>query len=306
MARETSKANFLRRSKELSYVNKYFVGHGIDVGAGANPLNYQHIGYNDSNMFGWYRFFKKNSMFPKIESVKIYSSDWDSNNVAEFILTREKERSYNFCYSSNLLEHVKNFQRSLLDFSLVTKVNGYVIVSVPDFFLYEKEVWPPAKNTDHVSCFSLDKDCNIDTHYNLSKTLSYHYNLQVVKLELADTNYDYSIEDKSLDQTEPVPHGAECFIEFVAKVMPSRNYNDFTIISVSDLLKYNSYDQDVLVIKNDNFSEKEKLRITNLPYTDTFIPLADDMFTNNFPVLINKNYVPNYKETLIRDFKLNK
>lgn len=306
MAEETFKANVLRRSKELSFVNRYFVGNGIDVGAGSNPLNHQHICFNDSNSLGCYRFIKNNSLFPKIKSVKIYSSDWDKNNVAEFILTREKERSFDFCYSSNLLEHVKNFQRSLLDFSLITKESGYIIACVPDFYLYEKEIWPPIKNNDHVSCFSIDKDNDIETHYNLSKVLSYHYNLQILKLELADSNYDYSITDKNIDQTFISPHGAECFIEFIAKVLPNKSYNNFKTIHVSDLLKYSSFDQDVLVIKNDIFTNNEKLRISNLPCTDTYIPLADDLFKNNFPVLINRNYIAKYKETLIRDFKLNK
>lgn len=305
MAKETSKANFLRRSKELCYINKYFVGNGIDVGAGANPLNYQHIGHIDSNMFGLYRFFKKNSFFPKINSVKIYSSDWDSNNVAEFILTKEKERTYDFCYSSNLLEHVKVFQRSLLDFSLITKVNGYLIISVPDFELYEKEIWPPIKNDDHISCFSLDKDYPINTHYNLTKTLSYHHNLEVVKLELADSNYDYSITDKNVDQTYISPHGAECFIEFVAKVLPDKNYNNFSTVTVAEFLREDTFSQDIIVVKN-KLSDTEKLRILNLPYTNTYLPLADDFSVNNFPVLINKNYVKEYKKKLIDNFNIAK
>lgn len=305
MAKETSKANFLRRSKEICYINKYFVGNGIDVGAGANPLNYQHIGYSDSNMFGYYRFFKKNSQFPKIESVKIYSSDWDKNNEAEFILTKERERSYDFCYSSNLLEHVKVFQRSLLDFSLITKVNGYLIISVPDFDLYEKEIWPPIKNNDHVSCFSLDKSYSINTHYNLSKTLSYHSNLEVVKLELADSNYDYSIIDKNIDQTNTFPHGAECFIEFVAKVLPDKNYSNFSTISITDFLKEDTFEQDILVL-NSQLSDTEKLRILNLPYTETYLPLADNFIENNFPVLINKQYVTEYKKKLIDNFNIPK
>ena len=298
MAKETSKANFLRRSKDFNFVNKFFVGSGIDVGAGSNPLNYQQIGFKDTIFFGNYRFFRKNSLFPKIENVKIYSSDWDQQNIAEIILTKEKPRKYDFCYSSNLLEHVVNFQRSLLDFSLITKVGGYVIGSVPDFFLYEKEIWPPTKNVDHISCFSIDKDRDIKNHYNLSKTLTYHTNLQIVKLELADTLYDYTITDKSIDQTDTIPHGAECFIEFVCKVLPETNYNNYAIISPLEFLSLDSSDitQDVLVVQN-TLSDTEKLRIANLPYTETFIPLSDSI-ENTFPVFINKNYIAKFKDSL--------
>ena len=250
MAKETSKANSLRRSKESNYVNKFFVGCGIDVGAGGNPLNYQHIYYEDSNSFSNYRFLSKNSYFPKIHNIKIYSSDWDSRNEAEIILSREGKRKYDFCYSSNLLEHVVNFQRSLLDFSLITKQHGYIISSVPDFFLYEKEIWPPIKNTDHVSCFSVNRDVEIETHYNLSKVLPYHSNLEIVKLELADTLYDYSEENKSIDQTFIVPHGAECFVEFVCKVLPDTCYNNYVILSPLEFLTLNDASQDVLVIEN--------------------------------------------------------
>lgn len=298
MAQETSKANFLRRSKDLNFVNKYFSGDGIDVGSGSNPLSYQKIGYKDSNFFGNYRFFAKNSCFPKISSVKIYSNDWNNDDVAELILTREGSKKYDFCYSSNLLEHVTNFQRSLLDFSLVTKTGGYVIASVPDFVLYEKEAWPPVKNYDHVSCFSIDSDRNIDTHYNLSKVLPYHTNLQILKLEIADTLYDYTIEDTNVDQTDTVPHGAECFIEFVCKVLPQTNYNNYAIISPLDFLSLNESEitQDVLVVQN-TLSETEKLRIANLPYTDTYIPLADNV-QNTFPIFVNKNYVAKFKNSL--------
>lgn len=298
MAQETSKANSLRRSKEANYVNKFFVGNGIDVGAGSNPLNYQKIGYRDSAFFSNYRFFKNNSYFPKIDSVKIYSSDWDKNNEAENIISREGIRKYNFCYSSNLLEHVKSFQRSLLDFSLVTKANGYVISCVPDFFLYEKEIWPPTKNVDHVSCFSINRDINFDTHYNLSKVLSYHTNLQVVKLELADTLYDYSVDDKDIDQTNTEPHGAECFIEFVCKVLPESSYNNYAIISPLDFLSLDDREitQDILVVQ-DTLTETEKLRIANLPYSDTYIPLADSI-QNTFPLFCNKNYIAKFKNSL--------
>ena len=298
MAQETSKANALRRSKEFNYVNKFFVGKGIDVGSGSNPLNYQHIGYRDKNHYSGYRFFSKNSLFPKISSIKIYSSDWNTADEAEIILTREGSRKYDFCYSSNLLEHVKNFQRSLLDFSLVTKENGYVISCVPDFFLYEKEIWPPTKNTDHVSCFSINSDREFDTHYNLSKVLTYHTNLQILKLELADTLYDYYEQDKSIDQTNTQPHGAECFIEFVCKVLPESSYNNYAIISPLDFLSLNDSDitQDVLVVQN-TLSDTERLRIGNLPYTDTYIPLADNI-QNTFPVFVNKNYVAKFKNTL--------
>lgn len=298
MAQETSKANSLRRSKETNFVNKFFVGKGIDVGAGSNPLNYQKIGYRDSAFYSNYRFLKNNSYFPKIESVKIYSSDWDNKNEAEIILNREGTRNYDFCYSSNLLEHVKNFQRSLLDFSLVTKANGYIISCVPDFFLYEKEIWPPNKNLDHVSCFSVNRDINFDNHYNLSKVLAYHTNLQVLKLELADTLYDYSIEDKNLDQTNTEPHGAECFIEFVCKVLSESCYNNYAIVSPIELLTLNDFEitQDVLVVQN-TLTDTEKLRIANLPYTETYIPLADSI-QNTFPVFINKNYIAKFKNSL--------
>ena len=298
MAQETSKANALRRSKESSYLNKFFVGCGIDVGSGSNPLNYQKINYKDSNYFGEYRFFSNNSYYPKIKSVKIYSSDWNPADEAENILTREGKRKYDFCYSSNLLEHVVNFQRSLLDFSLLTKPGGHVISSVPDFLLYEKEIWPPVKNKDHISCFSINRDVEILTHYNLSKVLPYHTNLEIVKLELADSLYDYSEQDINIDQTFIVPNGAECFVEFVCKVLPEACYNNYAILSPLELLTLNDADisQDVLVVQN-TLSDTEKLRIANLPYTDTFIPLADSI-QNTFPVFINKNYIAKFKEGL--------
>jgi hypothetical protein len=122
--------------------------------------------------------------------------------------------------------------------------------------------------------------------------------LQVLKLELADSLYDYSLQDTEVDQTNTVPHGAECFIEFVCKVLPESSYSDYAILSPLELLTLNDSDinQDVLVVQN-TLSETEKLRIANLPRTDTFIPLADSI-QNTFPVFINKNYIAKFKNSL--------
>jgi hypothetical protein len=288
MPAETSKSNFHRRTHEINFLSKFFSGNGIDIGAGANPLNHLKIPYRDSNVFGNYRFYKKNSLFPKIENVKIYSSDWNKENTAENILQREGVKKYNFVYSSNLLEHVEDFQRALLDFSLLLKEEGYLIAAVPDFEMYEKEIWPPIKNNDHKFCFSLNKDYPIDCHINLSKILTYHKNLDLIKLELADTFYDESL-DSSIDQTNNIPYGAECFIEFVLKLNNNKGFTDYITVSEDKFNTLNSTDRHLLILP-DKVSEHEKQRIENLPYVDTYINLSDDVKENNYPLFINKDF----------------
>lgn len=289
MPAETSKSNFHRRTHEINFLQKFFCGDGIDIGAGANPLNHLKIAYKDSNVFGNYRFYKKNSLFPKINSVKIYSSDWNKDNTAENILEREGVKKYNFVYTSNLLEHVEDFQRALLDFSLLLKDGGYLIAAVPDFEMYEKEIWPPIKNNDHKFCFSLNKSYPIHCHVNLAKVLTYHKNLDLIKLEIADTFYDENM-DPNIDQTNNTPNGAECFIEFVLKLNNKKGFTDYKVITEAEFNKVNDESNHLLVMP-EKTSEYENLRIANLPYVDTYISLSDDEKKSIFPLFINKDYI---------------
>ena len=288
---ESSKANFLRRMHEKCYRDRYFVGEGIDIGAGANPLNYMMLYATDKDgkaVEYKQRGLTTNKELYNITNIDIYSEDWDKKNEAEVILQRI-DKEYDFVYSSNLLEHVIHFERALLDFSILCKEGGYVISVIPDFELYEKEVWPPTKfNKDHKHCFSLCKSYKIKEHINVFKMIKNFYNLELVNAKTLDTNYDFDIKDE--DQTQGFD--TEAFVEFICK-RTKGSYKDYKTITVKEFDKKKNYNSDILVIPDRKLTKNEQKRIDNLPRTNTYLPLADNYHESpiTYPMLYNVDYL---------------
>jgi len=223
-----------------------------------------------------------------ITNIDIYSEDWDKKNEAEVILQRI-DKEYDFVYSSNLLEHVIHFERALLDFSILCKEGGYVISVIPDFELYEKEVWPPTKfNKDHKHCFSLCKSYNIKEHINVFKMIKNFYNLELVNAKTLDTNYEFDIKDE--DQTQGFD--TEAFVEFICKKTKG-SYKDYKTLSVKEFDKKKNYNSDILVIPDKKLTKNEQKRIDNLPRTNTYLPLADNYHESpiTYPMLYNVDYL---------------
>lgn len=286
---ETSKSNFLRRTHERKFVDTFFKGEGIDIGAGANPTNYMFLYSYVNDKLKKYieRGLTNNKDFPNIQSCEIYSEDWNSKNIAEELCTNVT-KLYDFVYSSNLLEHVIIFERALLDFSIITKDNGYVISVVPDFELYENSVWPPTKNHDHKHCFSLNKKLPINRHISITNSLKNFFNLELVYAQIVDTNYDYDVE--FYDQTDG--YDTEAFIEFVCKKKKG-SYKNYDTLTVKEFDIEKDYNLDVLVIPDRDLTINEQKRIDNLPRTDTYLPLADNYHESpkTYPTLYNVDYL---------------
>lgn len=58
--------------------------------------------------------------------------------------------SKDFVFSSHCLEHIDNYQHVIKDYFRVLKVGGYLLISVPHMFLYEKKREKPSRwNGDH-------------------------------------------------------------------------------------------------------------------------------------------------------------
>jgi len=286
---ESSKANFLRRMHEKSFRERYFVGEGIDIGAGANPLNYMMLDcWNQNGIHYIQRGNTTNKDLPHITHIDIYSQDWDKRNNAEDLLDRV-ERTYDFVYSSNLLEHVIHFERALLDFSVICREGGYVISVIPDFELYEKEIWPPKDfNLDHKHCFSLCKSYDIKEHINIFKMIKNFYNLELVNAQTLDTNYEYNRPTE--DQTTGID--TESFVEFVCKKKKG-SYKNYETLTVKEFDSNKDYNSDILVIPDRDLSKNEQKRIDNLPRTDTYLPLADNFQDSpiTYPMLYNVDYL---------------
>ena len=80
--------------------------------------------------------------------------------------------------------------------------DGYMYLVVPDEDLYEKGHWPSIFNTDHKYTFTIAKRKSWSPKsINLLDLLKNLPNCKILKIELQDDLYDYSLTDPNIDQT---------------------------------------------------------------------------------------------------------
>ena len=83
MGDETSKS-IARRLRDPAFANIYFVGHGIDIGAGSDCLD------------------KHRASFPKMLSCR----RWDTEDGDAKDMASVPDNTYDFVHSSHCLEHL--------------------------------------------------------------------------------------------------------------------------------------------------------------------------------------------------------
>lgn len=190
----------LRRLHEPGFGTRFFVGHGLDVGSGSDPL-------------AQYR-----ELFPAIRSCR----DWDLADGDAQELASIQDEAFDFVHSSHCLEHMVDPVVALRNWFRVLKIGGHLIVLVPDEDLYEQHQWPSTFNPDHKRTFTIWKP-------HLGPTASWSpvsvnvvdlitdlgYQAKLVKLQLLDMTYRYSLP--RVDQTDSIV--GESAIEFVVRKM---------------------------------------------------------------------------------------
>ncbi len=128
---ETSKAK-ARREKE-DFFEKFCRGKGLDIGYGGDLLT--------PNCIGW---------------------DFEHGDAQYLEIIQDSQ--FDFVYSSHTLEHMVSPRIALKNWWRVIKPGGYLILYLPDVFLYEKKsTLPSSWNLDHKHFFSIDKDISPDT-----------------------------------------------------------------------------------------------------------------------------------------------
>ena len=189
--KETRKAN-KRRKHSYLFTNRVFVGKGIDIGCGNDILSKR--------------------VFKKIESVEPFDME---DGDAQYINQHRKQENYDFVYSSNYLEHMEDPVVALKNWYALLKPGGYLAITVPDEDLYEQGVFPSRFNTDHKWTFTIFKEKSwCEKSINMWDILKNLANCRIIKIELVDTKYNYSIHDK--DQSSK-KYKAETFIEVVVQ-----------------------------------------------------------------------------------------
>ena len=112
-------------------------GRVLDVGGGSDPL---------------YQF---RSEFPKVTSWTVIDKSRLDKTLAdlEWIVSDAgdlpPDREFDCIYSSHCLEHVDNPTKVAGAWWDALAVGGHLIVMVPSWWTYERQEWPPKRNSDH-------------------------------------------------------------------------------------------------------------------------------------------------------------
>lgn len=165
---------------------KLFKGRGLDVGCGPDKLPFDRCEGFDQEQ-------------------------GDANDLTGYF----PKDTFNYIHASQALEHMRDPAAALQSWIDVTKPKGHLIVSIPDFVLYEGLVWPSRYNPDHKSTWSIWlKDSPAPIHCFLPSWLEQFTGVKVLRCQVIDNNYDYKIMTR-VDQTLPEDAGVEAFLEFV-------------------------------------------------------------------------------------------
>jgi SAM-dependent methyltransferase len=186
-----------RRLGQPNFINKYFVGHGLDVGGKPDPLEL----YAE--------------LFARLASVRT----WDLEDGDAQFLAGVPDASCDFVHSSHCLEHLRNPRQGLVNWLRVVKPGGHVVVLVPDEDLYEQGEFPSTFNDDHKWTFTMCKTHSWSPRSINVLTLvsGLGADVDVVKVERLDATFRHALP--RFDQTlTPV---GECGIEIVLRKRPA-------------------------------------------------------------------------------------
>jgi SAM-dependent methyltransferase len=188
MSKEQSKSA-KRRFNDGKFHNQYFVGRGIDIGAGGDSLaQYLHV-------------------FRGIQKI----DSWDKPQGDAQYMNGVRDNTYDFVHSSHCLEHMVDPHTALLSWINITKPGGHLIITVPEESLYERNKWPSRFNGDHKHSFTIHKSVTkLPCSISLLTLLSKYDNIHIKRLELIDDFFDPT---NPADQTRSVT--TECSIEII-------------------------------------------------------------------------------------------
>lgn len=190
MSYEQSKAA-KRRFHDGNFHGKYFLGLGLDIGAGNDGLSrVQHV-------------------FTNIVSVR----EWDLPDGDAQYLESLADNSFNFIHSSHSLEHMVDWKVALDNWIRVLVPGGYLIITVPEEEMYEKNRWPSRFNPDHKWSFTFKPTSTLPKSVNVLDVAKYvNDRASVEKLQLVNDFYYSDLPDHA-DQTQ-LPN-VECCVELI-------------------------------------------------------------------------------------------
>lgn len=208
--KELSKS-IVRRLADCNFINKYFIGKGIDIGGKPDPL----LLYME--------------LFPQIKDVKV----WDLEEGDAQLMKGVRKNSYDFVHSSHCLEHLHDPIEGIKNWFRILKPGGYLVIIVPDEDLYEQGIFPSTYNEDHKWTFTIYKNSSWSKKsiniIELLKELGNDSN--IIKIELLHSTYRFNLP--RYDQTI-TPIG-ESGIEIIVQKKSNASGNKF----LKNLFKHN-------------------------------------------------------------------
>ena len=181
-----SSASHARRLRE-GYFDRYLVGHGVDMGCGEDPIREDALRYD--------AIYGKNAESP--------------DDLAP--------ASFDYVFSSHCLEHLHDPPLAIQRWWALVKPGGHLVVTVPDYVLYEQRQWPSRFNADHKWTFSLFKPRTLppsgDRHLVLSDLFVALDRCQIRSYRMCDERYSYdpTVYDRTWSD------GAEADLEMICR-----------------------------------------------------------------------------------------
>jgi SAM-dependent methyltransferase len=222
-----------RRLHDSNFINKYFVGDGVDIGGKPDPLTL-------------YKEF-----FIGITNIKT----WDIEDGDAQYMEGIKDNVFDFVHSSHCLEHTNDPFVTINNWVRITKENGYIIFTVPDEDLYEQGIFPSEFNRDHKWTFTIykekswsNKSINI---FNLIISLGDVVAVQKIQLLNNTYHYHYPIFDQTL--TPVTESGIEIVLRKRSNTKKKGNIVvDKMNLSKEEKIHLNQYKDDLNTLKNYN------------------------------------------------------
>lgn len=195
MAKECTKA-VQRRLGDTNFINRYFVGLGVDIGGAPDPLTLHA------------------RSFPRMTGVDV----WDLPQGDAQFMEGVPDGHFDFVHSSHCLEHLHDPREGLRNWFRILKPGGHLVMVVPDEDMYEQRIFPSTFNTDHKWTFTMLKETSwSDRSLNLMDMVrDLGARADVRRMLVLDAGFRDDLP--RFDQT--LTHDAECGIEVVIRKRP--------------------------------------------------------------------------------------
>jgi SAM-dependent methyltransferase len=185
-----------RRYRDGDFLSRYFVGDGLDVGAGPDTLG-RYVG-----------------IFPLMRSVR----GWDMPDGDAQTLATISDSSVDFVHSSHCLEHLNDPEVALKHWLRVIKPGGYLIATIPDEDMYERGIFPSRCSDEHQWTFTMHKPKGLSwSHKSINVLEMLGRVSDIAEVERVQVIREFFFDRAPSEYDLTLLPNTECAIEFVLR-----------------------------------------------------------------------------------------